>query len=92
MSKKPLTSFDLLDNNHRFLLNDTYHFLEWVTNENRPSGKELYLVPVYKGRELNYATVRNDNDAYKEILGQEVTSEFIEALPRESFKTLVTAY
>lgn len=92
MKKNTLTLFDLLDNNHRFLMNEAYHFLEWVTNEERPNGREFYLVPVYKARELNYATSREDIDSYKSILGEEVTKEFIEALPRESFKTLVAAY
>ncbi len=88
MSKQTSIPFDLLDSNHRFLLDETYHLLEWVSNNDRPHGKEFYLVPIYKGRELNYATNRNDAASYKEILGKEVTKEFIESLPRGSFKTL----
>jgi hypothetical protein len=87
--KQPSTPFDVLDTNHRFLLDDTYHSLEWITNPNRPHGKEFYLVPMYKGRELHYATSRNDTQSYQEMLGQEVSKEFIESLPRGSFKTLV---
>ncbi len=89
MSKKEQTTFDVLDNNHKFLLKEIYHSLEWTTNESRPHGKEFYLVPLNQERALNYALNSNDMKTYKEIIGAEVTKEFIETLPRASFKELV---
>ncbi|MDB5255914.1 MAG: hypothetical protein JWM14_609 [Chitinophagaceae bacterium] len=89
MSKKDTTPFDVLDNNHKFLLEDAYHSLEWIKNDSRPHGKEFYLVPLYQERALNYALNGNDMKTYKEIIGKELTKEFIEALPRGSFATLV---
>lgn len=89
MSKKEQTTIDVLDNNHKFLLKEIYHSLEWTRNENRPHGKEFYLVPISQERALNYALNSNDMQTYKEIIGAEVTKEFIEALPIASFKELV---
>ena len=89
MSKKDTAPFDVLDNNHKFLMEEAYHTLEWIRNENRPHGKEFYLVPLYQERALNYALNGNDMKTYKEIIGKELTREFIEALPRGSFATLV---
>jgi hypothetical protein len=89
MSKKDTTPFDVLDNNHKFLLENAYHSLEWIKNDSRPHGKEFYLVPMYQERALNYALNGNDMKTYHELIGKEVTKEFIEALPRGSFATLV---
>jgi fido (protein-threonine AMPylation protein) len=89
MSKKEPATLDVLDNNHKFLMKEIYHSLEWIKNENRPHGKEFYLVPLYQERALNYALNSNDMDTYKEIIGNEFTKEFIEVLPRASFKELV---
>jgi len=84
MIKQPFRITNLLDNSYRFLLNETYHSLEWITNDERPYGKEFYLVPAYKGRELNYATTRSNHKNYKEIIGEEVTLEFVSSLPRQN--------
>jgi hypothetical protein len=83
MNKETLTITDLFNNSHRFLLNEIYHSIEWITNSERPYGKEFYLIPASKRRELNYATTRNNRKIYKEIMGEEVSLEFISNLPRE---------
>lgn len=88
MSKKEQVTFDVLDNNNKFLLKETYHSLEWIKNDSRPHGKEFYLVSLAEGRALNYALNANDMKTYKEIIGTELTKEFIETLPRGSFKEL----
>lgn len=89
MSKKEAPSIDILNNDHKFLHEEAYHSLEWIKNDGRPHGKEFYLIPLYKERELNYALNSNDMKTYKELIGQELTKEFIEALPRGSFEKLV---